>query len=188
MGEHYNNLTLKTLFTLKYFLNTSNFIATPPKYLMKVDDDTFVNAPRLWNLLEYDKEWSQIPDLLMGYLMAKPQRNKWESSLITDILHLGIYFKIHFLKFSARCSIYLTNEKCLNLTLNNKLRLAVKDQNRKYTNKWICPEYMYNGKYYPQILSGSGYVMTRSVAKCLYETALRFPYFHLEDVLITGNQ
>ena len=84
MEEHYNNLTLKTLFTLKYFLNTSNFIATPPKYLMKVDDDTFVNVPRLWNLLESDKEWSQISDLLMGVLFTKSQRYKWESRLISD--------------------------------------------------------------------------------------------------------
>ena len=141
MGEHYNNLTLKTLFTLKYFLNTSNFIATPPKYLMKVDDDTFVNVPRLWNTLENSKEWSQIPDLVMGYLMEKPQR----------------------------------------------MVVNVKDSNKKFTNKWVCPEYMYNGKYYPQILSGSGYVMTRSAAECIYNTALMFPYFHLEDVLITGN-
>ena len=76
MGEHYNNLTLKTLFTLKYFLNTSNFIATPPKYLMKVDDDTFVNVPRLRNLLESDKKWSKISDLLMGSLFAKSQRHR----------------------------------------------------------------------------------------------------------------
>ena len=76
MEEHYNNLTLKTLFTLKYFLNTSNFIGTPPKYLMKVDDDTFVNVPRLWNLLESDKKWSKISDLLMGSLFAKSQRHK----------------------------------------------------------------------------------------------------------------
>ena len=76
MEEHYNNLTLKSLFTLKYFLNTSNFIATPPKYLMKVDDDTFVNVPRLWNLLESDKKWSKISDLLMGSLFPKSQRHK----------------------------------------------------------------------------------------------------------------
>ena len=76
MEEHYNNLTLKSLFTLKYFLNTSNFIATPPKYLMKVDDDTFVNVPRLWNLLESDKKLSKISDLLMGSLFAKSQRHK----------------------------------------------------------------------------------------------------------------
>ena len=59
MDEHYNNLTLKTLFTLKYFLNSSNFV-TPPKYLVKVDDDTFVNVPRLWNTLNYDEYWSSI--------------------------------------------------------------------------------------------------------------------------------
>ena len=62
-----------------------------------------------------------------------------------------------------------------------------KNQNQIYTDKWVCPEYMYNGTYYPHYLSGSGYVMTRSVAKCLYKTALMFPYFHIEDVLITGN-
>ena len=90
----------------------------------------------------------------------------------------------------------MKNEKCLNLTLYNTLRLTVKNdiwsgffknQNQIYTDKWVCPEYMYNGKYYPQILSGSGYVMTRSAAECIYNTALMFPYFHLEDVLITGN-
>ena len=47
---------------------------------------------------------------------------------------------------------------------------------------------MYDGKYYPNILSGSGYVMTRSVAKCLYKASLMLPYLHLEDVLVTGNQ
>ena len=46
---------------------------------------------------------------------------------------------------------------------------------------------MYNGKYYPKYLSGSGYVMTRSVAQCLYDTTLMLPFLHLEDVLITGN-
>ena len=46
---------------------------------------------------------------------------------------------------------------------------------------------MYNGKYYPKYLSGSGYVMTRSVAKCLYNATLMLPFLHLEDVLITGN-
>ena len=58
----------------------------------------------------------------------------------------------------------------------------------KYTKKWVCPRYMYDGKKYPNILSGSGYVMTRSVAKCLYEAALMLPYLHLEDVLVTGKR
>ena len=54
---------------------------------MKVDDDTFVNVPRLWNLLESDEEWSQISDLLMGDLFTKSQRYKWESSLISDTFY-----------------------------------------------------------------------------------------------------
>ena len=58
----------------------------------------------------------------------------------------------------------------------------------KYTKKWVCPRYMYDGKKYPNILSGSGYVMTRSVAKCLYKASLMLPYLHLEDVLVTGNK
>ena len=88
-----------------------------------------------------------------------------------------------FSNCTLSCFVYFQN-----LTSNNKFRNAVnvKDLKKKFTKKWVCPEYMYNGKYYPQILSGSGYVMTRSAAECIYNTALMFPYFHLEDVLITG--
>ena len=57
---------------------------------------------------------------------------------------------------------------------------------QKYTQKWVCPKYMYNGKSYPSMLSGSGYVMSRSTAICLYKEALEMPFFHLEDVFVTG--
>ena len=50
----------------------------------------------------------------------------------------------------------------------------------KYVGKWQVPVYMYNGENYPNILSGSGYVLSRSAAVCLYEEALNTPYFHLE--------
>ena len=46
---------------------------------------------------------------------------------------------------------------------------------------------MYNGKHYPPMLSGSGYVMSRSTAACLYSQALQLPFFHLE-VLQGGSQ
>ena len=45
---------------------------------------------------------------------------------------------------------------------------------------------MYNGSYYPEILSGSGYVMSKSAAQCLFQEGLKLPYFHLEDVFVTG--
>ena len=38
---------------------------------------------------------------------------------------------------------------------------------------------MYNGTDYPEILSGSGYVMSRSAAECLYDEGLTLPFFHL---------
>ena len=50
----------------------------------------------------------------------------------------------------------------------------------KYVGKWQVPVYMYNRENYPNILSGSGYVLSRSAAVCLYEEALNTPYFHLE--------
>jgi beta-1,3-galactosyltransferase 1 len=45
---------------------------------------------------------------------------------------------------------------------------------------------MYNGKEYPQMVSGSGYVMTYGAAECVYKEVLKIPFFHLEDVLLTG--
>ena len=79
MIDHYNNLTLKTLFTLKYFLNTSNFetrnedgnktySAVAPQYLVKIDDDSYLNLPLLWRSLEQNNI-SQLP---MGMKFSKP--------------------------------------------------------------------------------------------------------------------
>ena len=67
------------------------------------------------------------------------------------------------------------------------IKVKKKNLENKYTEKWVCPKYMYDGKYYPKILSGSAYVMTQSVAQCLYKAALMLPFFHLEDVMVTGK-
>lgn len=45
---------------------------------------------------------------------------------------------------------------------------------------------MYSEKTYPNYLSGTGYVMSMSVASKLYQAALVTPLLHLEDVYITG--
>jgi hypothetical protein len=45
---------------------------------------------------------------------------------------------------------------------------------------------MYNGTDYPEVFSGSGYVMSRATAECLYQEGLKLPFFHLEDVFLTG--
>ena len=50
--DHYNNLTLKSVFMLKYFLNESNFNDPPPSHVMKVDSDVYLNLPQLVKLME----------------------------------------------------------------------------------------------------------------------------------------
>ena len=52
MVDHYNNLTLKSVMMLKFFTNESNFHdSMPPYYLMKTDDDSYVNVHQLLELL-----------------------------------------------------------------------------------------------------------------------------------------
>ena len=36
------------------------------------------------------------------------------------------------------------------------------------------------------MLSGQGYVMTRQTSRCLYLAVKEIPFFHLEDVYVTG--
>ena len=50
--DHYNNLTLKSVYTLKYVL----MHATEAKFLFKVDDDSFVGTKSLWAHLAKRKE------------------------------------------------------------------------------------------------------------------------------------
>ncbi len=50
----------------------------------------------------------------------------------------------------------------------------------------VCPDYFYNRDHYPSFLSGTGYIMPRWTLKCLYEEALRLPYFFIEDVFMAG--
>jgi beta-1,3-galactosyltransferase 1 len=53
-------------------------------------------------------------------------------------------------------------------------------------NKWYAPNYMYDKKRYPNYLSGTAYLMSKSTASTLYEAALETSVFHLEDIFVTG--
>ena len=58
------------------------------------------------------------------------------------------------------------------------------DRNPKY--KCYTPEHMFPGDVFPTYVGGPAYLMSRQAAVILYETALETPFFHLEDVFITG--
>ena len=46
--DSYNNLTLKTIFILKYYAQNSDTLGN--KFLLKTDDDSFVQLEALWDL------------------------------------------------------------------------------------------------------------------------------------------
>ena len=84
MVDHYYNLTLKSIFSLKFFLNQSNF-EDLPQYLMKTDDDNYVNMPQLLKLLEA-KELQSTSSFMIGHRWGTPRNpsvpktdpnNKW---------------------------------------------------------------------------------------------------------------
>ena len=84
MVDHYNNLTLKSVFGLKFFLNESNFDDLP-QYLMKTDDDNYVNIPQLLKLLNA-KELQPSSLFMIGHRWGTPSdpsvpiknpKNKW---------------------------------------------------------------------------------------------------------------
>ena len=50
--EHANNNTLKTLHAMKYLMENANgSMSNLPKYIMKADDDIYVNIPNLLDLM-----------------------------------------------------------------------------------------------------------------------------------------
>jgi len=124
-ADSYANLTIKSLMMLKWFDQACSGKAT---YLMKTDDDMYVNLDNLLDLVRHNKD----PYLMTGSVIcgAKPIRDPY--------------------------------------------------------NKWYSPKYMYEGKVYPMYLSGTGYVMSGSVAGMLYQASHSVPALHLEDAYITG--
>ena len=50
----------------------------------------------------------------------------------------------------------------------------------------FTPCYFYSMLEYPPFLSGSGYIIPGQIIAKMFETALTIPYFHIEDVFMTG--
>ncbi|KAK7866511.1 hypothetical protein R5R35_002471 [Gryllus longicercus] len=147
--DSYNNLTLKTVFLLKWVRTH----CAGARFIMKTDDDMFVNIRSLVVLL-LAIERGRARALINGISVALPGVSG-RPPLSPGPILLGA------LICGARP---ITNA----------------------SNKWYAPKYMYQGRIYPNYLSGTGYVMSADAVGPLYSTALRTPFFHLEDVFLTG--
>ena len=66
--DTYNNLTLKSIFILKYFVSAS--IRNSESYfLLKTDDDSFIHLEHLYNLVK--KKMGKKSDSIIGYLQVR---------------------------------------------------------------------------------------------------------------------
>ena len=174
--EHYNNLTFKSLYTLKFFLDTDIFtFKSQPKYLLKVDTDTIVNLPKLYHQLTAG-QYKSIEALLLGCCYCcgggsdihcsplKPIENKIVIPSVYDFI-------------------------CPNANIPNcadRPEQHYFDPHTPNQKKWEIPSYIFNGSHYPSYLNGHGYVLSRRAADCIYRTALKIPFFPMEDVYVTG--
>ena len=172
--EHYDNLTLKSLYAVKFFLSENIFISEPPKYMLKVDTDTIVNLPKLYHQITEDTKYKNRDHLLMGCCFCCPGKDKSHCKRL----------KLDNKPFDAE---YIKKRK-----MGRKKYMFVHKQRKAPAEehpyrRWQIPDYLFNGKQYPSYLSGgSGYVISRSSAECMFKQALRTPYLPLEDVYVTG--
>ncbi|XP_059471379.1 beta-1,3-galactosyltransferase 1-like isoform X2 [Neocloeon triangulifer] len=152
--DTYNNLTLKSVMLLKWVRSHCRHA----QYVMKTDDDMYVNLPKLITFLQED---------LAKFRPAKqpPAKPALTPTLATTALPDFAEAKSTLLVGTLICGARpISNSR----------------------SKWYSPKYMFPDRTYPKYLSGTGYVMSAQVVKRLYEAALRTPLFHLEDVYITG--
>ncbi len=150
-ADTYTNLTLKSLFALKYLLADDLASRRGVRFVMKVDDDCFVN---LRALLAAFKTTSD-----------KLDKKKERSSL---------FIMGHVFGTDNRTIV--------------PFRTGNSDGSRSSSPKWTVPHYMFAGSEYPQMVSGAGYAMSAETAACIYKSAFNYPFFHLEDVLLTGRR
>ncbi|XP_065332402.1 beta-1,3-galactosyltransferase 1-like [Cloeon dipterum] len=152
--DTYNNLTLKSVMLLKWVRSHCRHA----QYVMKTDDDMYVNLPKLITYLQEDLAKFRPR-------IAKPTAVELPATTLTSSLP----------DFADSLSELLVGTLICNAQPISNAR-----------SKWYAPKYMFEGRRYPKYLSGTGYVMSARVVKKLFDAALHTPLFHLEDVYITG--
>ena len=114
--DHYNNLSLKSIYALKYF--AFNPWKVKPTILFKIDDDSYVNVKALDRTL---RAFDTRKPFIMGHAFGMDNKPIFPH------------------------------------------RVPRSKRRTKFVKKWMCPAYMFNGREYPKMVSGSGYIMNQEV-------------------------
>lgn len=201
--DTYNNLTLKTVMMLKWVNGRCvgkglcllectivealicNYFEV--RFLMKCDDDTFVNVPNLLHVLLGGTVPVYVATLTQHEMHITREKSygfRLSRSMMENLLigHRFCHIK-PVVNVSSKWYVFLRFKILCALQYEGKSFL---DYLCLYLDRY-SPSYMYNEETYPNYLSGTGYVMLMDVALRLYNISLKIPLFHLEDVYLTGK-
>ena len=169
--ENYNNLTFKSLYTLKFFLDHGSIPSGAPQYVLKVDTDSVVILPKLYDQLT--RKYTNITTLMLGRCYCCGGESDIHCKRIRPITKTIVV---------KRKNSYLAR---LVKHSRRRRKIKIRPEDHPY-KKWEIPRYIYNGDSYPSYLAGPGYLLSRSAAECIYKMALNTPLFPMEDIFITG--
>ncbi|KAM6185079.1 beta-1,3-galactosyltransferase 4 [Rhynchocyon petersi] len=156
--DSYRNLTLKTLSGL----NWANTHCSMARYILKTDDDVFVNVPELVaELVRRGGRWEQweMDVGLQRTAAVREKRHQQEDqalgSLPVPLLYLG---RVHWRVYPSR-------------TPGGRHQVS----EEQWPEAWGP---------FPPYASGTGYVLSASAVQLILKVASRTPFLPLEDVFV----
>lgn len=168
--DDYRNMTYKHVMAFKWFI----YFCPNAKFLVKTDDDVFVNTLQLLEYVDLHRQQQQ------------QQQQKRKPFLQTPPFTPRNY------NVPSSSSVNTSSQQnILNvLQPRNFLfceRLAAARVKRSYRSKWRVSVKEFAGRYYPPYCPGYSIVYSPDVVFRLYKQAQHSKYFWIDDVHITGT-
>ena len=90
------------MISIENFHFPDNFFTTAPNYLMKVDDDNFVNLRKVYQLLTENTLYKNLKHLLLGQCYC-------DNPPVVKVLIFWYFFiSLHFLEY--KCLMWFNND------------------------------------------------------------------------------
>ncbi|XP_046405336.1 beta-1,3-galactosyltransferase 1-like [Ischnura elegans] len=177
--DNYENLTIKTLFVVKWMMNN----CARATHLLKTDDDMLIMVDNLLETLTRINLNINQEQKMEG-IDSKDKNNNLGHYVLTKTKSLA----------SSMPTVRSSKLKDINATGKFILGYLYKDPKpiRDRSSKWFIPCELYTKDYFPDFISGTAYVIaagidTYSTMMSILRNSLSArPVFPLEDVFITG--
>ncbi|KAG7159908.1 Beta-1-3-galactosyltransferase 5-like 6 [Homarus americanus] len=181
--DSYSNLTLKTLSLLSWAQN----FCRDTSYVLKIDDDVFLNVKRLYKLT---------------VCVTEARQNIYRTKREDNPLNSGLQELTPFSLSSVDSSL---ENLCNGFKPHQSINYLINSQSHEYESymfagylydgiradrnphsKWYLDPKIYSSDILPPFLSGTSYIMTSNIIPHLLEEAKSKPIIELEDVYISG--